>query len=148
MHLYNWTLLLFILFSSCNGDINEFDDDDTPDLRALSSEEQSLAGSSNAFVINLFKELEKTEDANLFFSPLSIQYALSMTLNGSRDETFNSIKEVLDVNDLNEHEINEAFKSLTEFLLNVDKKVLLTIANSIWYEQQLTAAESFKKAIQ
>jgi len=148
MHLYNWTLLLFIIFSSCNCDINELDDDDTPDLRALSSEEQSLAGSSNAFVINLFKELEKTEEGNLFFSPLSIQYALSMTLNGSRDETFNSIKEVLDVNDLNEHEINEAFKSLTEFLLNVDKKVLLTIANSIWYEQKFTAAESFKKAIQ
>jgi len=147
MHLYNWIILLFIMISGCSSDLNEFDEDDTPDLRALSSEEQSLAKSSNAFVINLFKELEKTEEGNLFFSPLSIQYALSMTLNGSSEETFNSIKEVLDVNDLNEHEINEAFKSLTDFLLNVDKKVLLTIANSIWYEQKLTASESFKKAM-
>jgi len=147
MHLYNWIILLFIMFSSCANDINELNDDDTPDLRTLSSEEQSLARSSNAFVINLFRELEKTEKGNLFFSPLSIQYALSMTLNGANDETFNSIKEVLDVNDLNENEINEAFKSLSEFLLNVDKQVLLTIANSIWYEQKLTAAESFKKAM-
>jgi serpin B len=148
MHLYNWILLLFVLFSSCSEDLNELSDDDSPELRVLSSEEKSLSNSSNAFVIDLFKELEKTEEGNLFFSPLSIQYALSMTLNGSKDETFNSIKEVLTVSDLNEHEINEAFKSLTEFLLNVDDKVLLTIANSIWYEQTLTATEAFKKAMQ
>src|SRR5210317_778685 len=114
MHLYNWVLLLFILLSSCSDDVNELSDDDSPELRALSSEETSLSNSSNAFVIDLFKELEKTEAGNLFFSPLSIQYALSMTLNGSKDETFNSIKEVLAVSDLNEHEINEAFKSLTD----------------------------------
>jgi serpin B len=148
MHLFNWILLLFILLSSCSNDVNELSDDDSPELRALSSEEKSLSNSSNAFVIDLFKELEKTEEGNLFFSPLSIQYALSMTLNGSKDETFNSIKEVLAVSDLNEHEINEAFKSLTEFLLNVDDKVLLTIANSIWFEQKLTATEAFKKAMQ
>jgi serpin B len=148
MHLFNWILLLFILLSSCSNDVNELSNDDSPELRPLSSEEKSLSNSSNAFVIDLFKELEKTEEGNLFFSPLSIQYALSMTLNGSKDETFNSIKEVLDVSDLNEHEINEAFKSLTEFLLNVDDKVLLTIANSIWYEQKLTATEAFKKAMQ
>jgi len=148
MHLYNWIPLLFILLSSCSDDVNELSDDDSPELRALSFEEKSLSNSSNAFVIDLFKELEKTEEGNLFFSPLSIQYALSMTLNGSKDETFDSIKEVLAVSDLNEHEINESFKSLTEFLLNVDDKVLLTIANSIWYEQKLTATEAFKKAMQ
>ena len=136
------------MFSSCSSEVNEPNVDDSPELRALSSEEQSLSNSSNAFVIDLFKELEKTEKGNLFFSPLSVQYALSMTLNGSKDETFNSIKEVLTVSDLNEHEINETFKSLTEFLLNVDEKVLLSIANSIWYEQKLSAAESFKKAMQ
>ncbi len=148
MHLYNWILLVFILFSSCSDDLNEVVDDDSPELRALNSEEKSISNSSNAFVIDLFRELDKTEEGNLFFSPLSIQYALSMTLNGSKDETFNSIKEVLAVSDLNEHEINEAFKTLTEFLLNVDDKVLLTIANSIWYEQKLTATEAFKKAMQ
>jgi serpin B len=136
------------MFSSCSSEVNELNEDDFPELRALSSEEQSLSNSSNAFVIDLFKELDKTEKGNLFFSPLSVQYALSMTLNGSKDETFNSIKEVLAVSDLNEHEINETFKSLTEFLLNVDEKVLLSIANSIWYEQKLSAAESFKKAMQ
>lgn len=148
MHLYNWILLVFLLFSSCSDDVNELTEDDSPELRELSSEEKSLSNSSNAFVIDLFKELEKTEDGNLFFSPLSIQYALSMTLNGSKDETFNSIKEVLEVSDLNEHEINEAYKSLTEFLLSVDSKVLLTIANSIWYEHRLSVTESFRKAMQ
>jgi len=136
------------MFSACSSDLNGIDDDNDPDLRVLSAEEQSLALSSNAFVINLLKELDNEKDDNLFFSPLSVQYALSMTLNGANEETFNSIKEVLCVDNLNEHEINEAYQSLTEFLLNIDQKVMLSIANSIWYEQKLTAEESFKKAMQ
>jgi serpin B len=136
------------MLSSCSNDINGLDDDNKPNLRTLSSEEKSLAASSDDFVIDLFKELEQVAEGNLFFSPLSVQYALSMTLNGARDETFDGIKGTLGIEDLNEHEINEAYQSLTEFLLNVDKKVLLTIANSIWYEQKLTASESFKKAMQ
>lgn len=142
-----WILGLLIMFSSCSNDLNGLEDDNEPNLRTLSHEEQSMALSSNAFVISLFKELENGKSENLFFSPLSVQYALSMTLNGAKDETFSKIQETLGFGDLNEFEINEAWQSLTEFLLNIDKTVLLTIANSIWYEQKLTASESFKKAM-
>jgi serpin B len=135
------------MFLSCSNDLNNIDDDNEPNLRDLSQEEQSLAASSNTFVVDLFKELDNENNENLFFSPLSVQYALSMTLNGASDETFNQIKETLGCDDLNEHEINEAYKSLTDFLLNIDKKVLLSIANSIWYEQNLTAEEAFKQAM-
>ena len=143
-----WIIGIFFIFLGCTSGPNG-DDDNEPNLRTLSQEEQSLAVSSNAFVINLFNQLEKQEgDKNLFFSPLSVQYALSMTLNGASEETFDSIKETLGFHDLNEMEINDAYQSLTEFLLNIDKKVLLSIANSIWYEQQLTAEESFRQAMQ
>jgi len=136
------------MFLSCSNDLNGIDDDNEPNLRDLSPEEQSLATSSNDFVLNLFKELDGINNENLFFSPLSVQYALSMTLNGAEEETYDEIKETLGCDNLNEHEINEAYQSLTDFLLNIDKEVLLTIANSIWYEQDLTAEESFKKAMQ
>lgn len=144
---YIWVIGFLFMFLSCSNDLNNIDDDNEPNLRDLSQEEQSLAASSNTFVLNLFKELDNENNENLFFSPLSVQYALSMTLNGADDETFNQIKETLGFDDLNEHEINEAYRSLTDFLLNIDKKVLLSIANSIWYEQNLTAEEAFKKAM-
>ena len=135
------------MFICCSSDLNNMDDDNEPNLRNLSQEELSLATSSNSFVLELFKELVREDNDNLFFSPLSVQYALSMTLNGAGSETFDQIKATLKCDDLNEHEINEAYQSLTEFLLNVDKKVLLSIANSIWYEQKLTAEEAFKNAM-
>ena len=145
---YMWIIGFLFLFLGCTNGPNG-EDDNEPNLRSLSQEEQSLATSSNSFVFHLLTELEKQEgDINLFFSPLSVQYALSMTLNGASEETYDSIIETLGYNNLNEQEINEAFQSLTEFLLNVDKKVLLTIANSIWYEQKLTAEESFRQAMQ
>jgi serpin B len=135
------------MFLGCSSDLINIDDGNEPNLRDLSQEELSLAASSNSFVFNLFRELDAAQQDNLFFSPLSVQYALSMTLNGAKDETYDQIKEILECDDLNEHEINEAYQSLTDFLLNVDKEVLLSIANSIWYEEKLTAEEVFKKAM-
>ena len=101
-----WIIGFLFLFLGCTNGPNG-EDDNEPNLRSLSQEEQSLATSSNAFVFHLLTELEKQEgDKNLFFSPLSVQYALSMTLNGASEETYNSIKETLGFDDLNEQEIN------------------------------------------
>lgn len=144
-----WFIGFIFICMSCSNDLNGPEDDNIPNLRVLSAEEQSLAASSNEFVFDLFRALEKRDDGkNIFFSPLSVQYALSMALNGANEATYDSIKSTLCFDDLNEQEINEAFQSLTEFLLNVDSKVLLTIANSIWYEEKLTVEESFKQAMQ
>jgi len=148
MRFYKWIILILLLFSGCSNGLDGSDDDNAPKIRNLSFEEQSLAESSNGFALDLFKALDQQESGNLFFSPLSVQYALSMTLNGAMEETFTSIKDVLNASDLNEHEINQAIQTLTDFLLQVDKEVLLTIANSIWYEEKLTAAETFRKAMQ
>ena len=138
---YIWIIGLLFMFLSCSNDLNDIEDDNDPNLRVLSAEEQSLISSSDALAIDLFKELNG--DENLFFSPLSVQYALSMTLNGANEDTFNSIKETLRCSELNENEINEALQSLTEFLLNIDKKVLLSIANSIWYRENVDVLKIF-----
>ena len=149
MSKFIWFIGFFFMFVACSNDLNGPEDDNIPNLRVLSADEIAVATSSNEFVFNLFRALDDQEDdSNIFFSPLSVQYALSMVLNGAAEETYDHIINTLGFDDLNEQEINESFQSLTEFLLDVDKKVLLSIANSIWYEEQLTVEESFKKAMQ
>ncbi|MBN1211594.1 MAG: serpin family protein [candidate division Zixibacteria bacterium] len=100
----------------------------------LTVEEQSLLNASNRFGLKLFREINayEPEDKNLFVSPLSVSYALGMTLNGAGGDCFDSMAAVLEHQGLSLAEINESYKSLTEILESADPTVVFNIANSIW----------------
>jgi len=141
-------IFVFVWLMGCGENVDPVDDNE-PVLRDLTPQEESLVLSSNEFAFDLFHELnDPVQMGNLFFSPLSVQYALAMTLNGSDRETYEAIREVLKNETLNEQEINESYQSLTQFLFGIDKTVLLKIANSIWYRKDLTVKEAFKQAVQ
>ncbi|NJO03955.1 MAG: hypothetical protein HC880_21800 [Bacteroidia bacterium] len=52
------------------------------------------------------------ETKNLFISPLSVGYALAMTLNGATGTTREEIKEVLGLASLSDEELNRAYRYL------------------------------------
>ncbi len=53
-----------------------------------------IAAGNNSFAVDLYKELVR-KDENVFFSPLSIYYALTMAAGGARNETALEFGEVL-----------------------------------------------------
>ena len=141
-------IFTFVMMVGCGENVDPIGDNE-PVLRDLTSQEKSLILSSNEFAFDLFHELNnQNAQENLFFSPLSVQYALAMTLNGSDQETYEAIRDVLKNQNLSENQINESYLSLTQFLLGIDKTVLLKIANSVWYRKDLTVKEAFKLAVQ
>ncbi len=143
-----WIFGILFIFFSCINDANNFIDENPPNLRQLSFEEESLIESGNEFVFDLYAEISKRETTdNFFFSPLSVQYALGMTLNGADSTTFKAIRNALRNEELTEEDINKAAQSLTDFLLNVDKTTLIRIANSVWYRDDLTVKDAFKNAV-
>ncbi len=134
---------------ACVDNLNSIVEDNPPNLRELNAQEELLIESSNDFAFDLFHEINEIEqDQNFFFSPLSVEYALGMTLNGADKATLEAIKTTLGNETLNELEINEAMHSLTEFLTKIDKTVLLKIANSIWYKENLSIKQAFKEAVE
>jgi len=119
-----------------------------PNLRDLSVPEQELVQTSNAFAFEIFRKVEElAEEQNTFISPLSISMALHMTANGAEGATKEEMKTVLGVSQLSDTEANQAVEDLTELLLNMDKKVALSIANSIWYKDLFTLREEFSRLI-
>jgi serine protease inhibitor len=95
----------------------------------------SSPGSYNGhkFSFDLFSEVVKNEpDNNLFISPLSAIYALTMVLNGAEGTTKDEMKNVLGLEDYEIGELNSYLKNLTKYLTSADKQVELSIANSIW----------------
>ena len=119
-----------------------------PDLRPLATTTGTLVETSNAFSVDLFKSIQQQKpDENIFISPLSVDIALHMTVNGASGETKTVMKETLGVADLSDEEVNEAARALIEQLLSMDREVALAIANAIWFKDTYTLQTGFDQLI-
>jgi|ERR1035437_2199883 serpin B len=111
----------------------------------LTTNQVSLIESDNSFAFGIFRKVldNSAESENIIISPLSISSALSMTLNGANGATRDSMLKTLRMNGLTPDMINNSYKSLTEALLSVDKRVLISIANSVWSEKDFVVKKPF-----
>jgi len=111
----------------------------------LTQKGKILVEADNLFGINLFKEVLEAEEPekNVMISPLSISLALAMTYNGADGDTKEAMERTLELSGLTVDEINENYKMLIDALASVDPKVLMSIANSIWYEQIFEVEQDF-----
>ena len=151
-HLLKFPIILFGMgMASCmpEGDNSPLE----PNLRTLQEHEIQTVNASADFAVDLFHQLGKSDKVNQFYSPYSIHVALSMAMNGNEAEALQEYLEVLRFDGQTLEEANKGAKELTEFLLQVDPKVRIAIANAIWYRQDYqvkvpfrTMAEEYYKA--
>ncbi|MEX2567015.1 MAG: serpin family protein, partial [Cyclobacteriaceae bacterium] len=99
------------------------------------------------FALDLFHQLQKKDEPNQFYSPYSIHQALSMAMNGNEGEVLEEFIRVLRYEGMGVEEANEAAQSLTKFLLELDPKVRLSIANAIWYKQEFDVNPDFEETV-
>ena len=138
---------VFIIFTlmamSCSKSEEELPNEPVP--INLTQDQVALIESGNSFAFDIFMKILSGagENENVMISPLSISYALSMTLNGADGATRDSMLKALRMNGITPDEINDSYKNLTGALLSVDKRVLISIANSVWVEKNFTVKKSF-----
>jgi serine protease inhibitor len=115
-----------------------------PTMRALTLSEQRLVQANDKFWLKILKEINNDDSAkNVFISPLSISFALSMALNGADGETYAAMRSTMELGEMPLEEINASYKSLMQTLSTVDPKVRLQIANSIWYREGFPVESDF-----
>ncbi len=114
--------------------------------RALSAAEVEVIGASNHFAFGLLAQANRASE-NLFLSPLSASMALGMTMNGAAGETWNQMRGVLGFGGLAEEEINAAYGSLLELLVDLDPSVETAIGNSVWTRQGFPVHADFLAAV-
>jgi serine protease inhibitor len=139
-----FSLMIPLLHSSCSKDPVENIPAD-PVAINLTADQISLIGSENSFAFDIYKKvMENTaENENIIISPLSLSLALSMTLNGANSTTRTAMLEALRVKGITPDMINTAYKNLSETLLKIDNRVLITIANSVWTEKNFVVKKPF-----
>ncbi len=138
------SLAISMIFLSCekNPD-NKLPDQPVP--IDLTLKQVSLIESANSFAFDIFREVLKSapDSKNIIISPLSISCALSMTLNGANSATRDSMDKALRLKNITIDELNQSYKDLTAALLSVDKRVLISIANSVWIKNDFAVKKPF-----
>lgn len=121
------------------------DPEPDPNEIQLTQKGKVLVEADNLFGIKLFKEVVQAEEPekNVMISPLSVSLALAMTYNGADGDTKEAMEETLELAGLTTDQINENYKILIDALSSVDPKVLMSIANSIWYKHTFSVEQDF-----
>jgi len=112
-----------------------------------------LAAGNNAFAAAAYALLAAEEQGNLVYSPASIRLALAMAYAGARGQTAAEMAEVLGF-DLSDEALHAAFNALDQALASrnqefppigdgVERKVLLSIANSLWGQDGFAFRQEF-----
>jgi len=134
--------LIVLMISSCEKNNVELPTE--PVALSLPEKTARIIESDNTFGFNIFRQtIENDDAANIFVSPTSIAMALAMTYNGAEGETKQAFETALSKQGLTRDEINQSYKALIEALKSVDPRVLLEIANSIWYRDGFTVLPEF-----
>lgn len=135
--------ILFI-FYSCEKEKKDAVNPEPKQIE-LDTKSREVVDNTNQFGFDLFQRINGYEEAgkNVFVSPVSVAVALAMTYNGADGETKTAMQETLKLAGLTAEEINESYKTLLDALLSLDEKVILNIANSIWYRDDFAVQQDF-----
>jgi serpin B len=95
-------------------------------------------------LVRLWKTINAAQrDSNVFVSPLSVSFALGMTLNGAATQSYDEMRAALQLNNASLASIDSGYKSLIGLLTSLDPSTTMQIANSIFIEQAIPFNQSF-----
>ena len=133
--------VLFVTYA-CN---NNNPVDEMPTEIEMSLKSAKIVEADNQLGLELFRKINETDvdKKNIMISPLSVSLALAMTYNGAEGETRAQMEEMLHKAGLTPDEINQSYKTLVEALKGHDARVMLEIANAIFYDEDFSVKSDF-----
>ncbi len=143
------------LFVSCGDDDQKEDPDLALKYKAADEHAEQVSSevvaANNDFAARIFKVMAAAEPGkNLMISPLSIEMALAMTMNGASGDNLAEMQAVLGFDEMTLAETNAQFFHLIKSLEEADKDMTLAIANSMWMDDlfEPRVKEAFRKALE
>ncbi|MEC4818704.1 MAG: serpin family protein [Scytonema sp. PMC 1069.18] len=142
-------LMGFIGYSQPNASTSAFAQppllgSESPMSKQISDPDNKLIAANTKFGFKLFSEiLKENSDQNVFVSPSSVAIALAMTYNGASGSTREAMARALELEGLSLQQINSSNAVLKNLLENADPKVQLTIANSLWANEEASFNPDF-----
>lgn len=137
-------LSLLSILAACQSDGDSQEPKPRKDI-ILTRTEQQITNSGTDFAFRFFTQVctSETVKPNLFVSPLSASFCLSMIANGAAGNTLAEMKTVLGFTDYSLEDMNNYNQKLATALLDLDNTTRIGIANSIWLKQGFSVYDDF-----
>ena len=101
----------------------------------------NVVSGNTAFAVDLYHNVA-AQPGNLFFSPMSMSTALTMTSAGARGETLQQMANVLHL-PANQTGVHEAFAALTRDFNAKSPDYELSVANALWGQKDFKFLDTF-----
>ena len=107
---------------------------------------QDVVNANNKFAFDLYSELNKSENGNIFYSPYSISAALSMTYEGAKGQTADEIKSVFHFPESNILRPN--FAAIYNDINKEAKDYELRTGNALWVQQDYPFLQDYLNTVE
>ncbi|WP_367914018.1 serpin family protein [Leadbetterella sp. DM7] len=106
-----------------------------------------FSAKTTSFAMDFWKTYEQENGGSYFLSPLSLNIALGMLVNGTEGETREEIRQVLGFSNADLADMNISYAELIDKLPRVDPAVTNTTASSVWYEKDFTVENAYLETL-
>jgi len=107
---------------------------------------QEVINANNKFTFDLYSELSKSENGNIFYSPYSISAALAITYEGAKGQTADEMKSVFHFPERNILKPN--FAAIYNEINKKDKPYKLSTGNALWVQQDYKLLEEYLSTVE
>ncbi|MCR5709666.1 MAG: serpin family protein [Bacteroidales bacterium] len=118
---------------------------------SLTTKQAGFVQTGNKFAMDLIAKVDSyavaQKDDDWFISPLSLQIALGMLLNGAQGETAAELCKMLGYGESDVAELNKWCSLMLDQLPNIDKKTKLKLADAIFYNKRYTLKTPFRNTV-
>lgn len=135
-----------VFVSSCeeqNSEVEIGEDATENQENANSGNVEDVVNANNQLAFDLYFQFkEENKDKNIFFSPYSINVALTVAYEGANGQTKNEMASVLHVSDNLENQ-RAAFVNISNEINKDNKTYELSTANALWAENEFTFLKAY-----
>src|SRR3972149_5587326 len=107
---------------------------------------KAVANANNKFAFDLYPQLDKSENGNLFYSPYSISAALAMTYEGAKGKTADEMKSVFHFPESNILRPN--FAAIYNDINKGARDYELRTGNALWVQQDFPFLADYKTKVE
>lgn len=118
----------------------------TDDTGSTQSGIQQVVNANNQFAFDLYSELDKSEEGNVFYSPYSISAALAMTYEGAKGQTADEMKSVFHFPEINILRPN--FAAIYNEINRGNKAYELRTGNALWAQYDYKFLEDYTSRVE
>lgn len=114
----------------------------------LTPEQQQMAATGNEFSFRFLQEIDRNEDGDWFVSPASLQFLLSVVLNGAQYATADEIAHTLGFEASQLDALNVYSRKMLETLPKLDPATKLVIGNAVFVNQLYPLNKKYKSQVE